>query len=225
MHMHMHMHMRPFNTLPLDALLLSYPFQTHTHWYVLTGAACVGKTTLLEALAGQDYRIVPESARAYFEAEQAKGRTLPEIRADDAALQCGILDLQLSYESNVPVDQVAFLDRAVPDSLTFFRVFGLDPNEILPQCFSHRYAGVFILDRLPLRRDQTLGPEDDAASGFLDGCWNGIMLRWGIAWSECRCYPPMSGLHSSLETWLRKRMQLLFVPGWMGTNRHDQTFQ
>lgn len=167
--MHMHMHMRPFNTLPLDALLLSYPFQTHTHWYVLTGAACVGKTTLLEALAGQGYRIVPESARAYFEAEQAKGRTLPEIRADDAALQCGILDLQLSYESNVPVDQVAFLDRAVPDSLTFFRVFGLDPNEILPQCFSHRYAGVFILDRLPLRRDQTLGPEDDAASGFLDG--------------------------------------------------------
>ena len=157
-----------YRTTPLATALSATPYGVHTRWYVLTGAACVGKTTLLEALAGQGYRVIPESARAYFDAEQAKGRTLAEIRADDAALQRAILALQLSYERDLPVNQVAFLDRAVPDSLTFFRIFGLDPNEVLPHCFHHHYAGVFILDRLPLRRDQTLGPEDDAASVFLD---------------------------------------------------------
>lgn len=40
--------MYSFNTSPLDPHILSTPYQTHTRWYVLTGAACVGKTTLLE---------------------------------------------------------------------------------------------------------------------------------------------------------------------------------
>jgi ABC-type molybdenum transport system ATPase subunit/photorepair protein PhrA len=81
--------MHTLNTTPLNPHILSTPFQSHTRWYVLTGAACVGKTTLLKSLAGQGYRIIPESARAYFEREQAKGRTLPEIRSDDTALQHG----------------------------------------------------------------------------------------------------------------------------------------
>lgn len=157
-----------FLTIPLDPALLVTPFSVQTRWYVLTGAACTGKTTLLELLAERGYQVIPESARAYFDSEQAKGRTLPEIRADDTRLQRGILDLQLRYERDIPLDRVVFLDRAVPDSLTFFRIFGLDPNEVLPQCFYHRYAGVFILDRLPLHRDKTLGPEDDAASDFLN---------------------------------------------------------
>ena len=48
---------------------------------------------------------------------------------------------------------VTFLDRALPDYLWSWRLFGLDPNELLAQCFHHRYASVFILDRLPLQLD------------------------------------------------------------------------
>jgi len=40
--------MYSFTTAPLNPYLLSAPFQAQTRWYVLTGAACVGKTTLLE---------------------------------------------------------------------------------------------------------------------------------------------------------------------------------
>jgi predicted ATPase len=42
-----------------------------------------------------------------------------------------------------------YLDRALPDSVTFYRLVGVDPDEILPACFRHHYAAVFILDRLP----------------------------------------------------------------------------
>jgi predicted ATPase len=100
--------------------------------------------------------------------EIAKGRTLDEIRQDGAALQRGIATLQLSYENGFDVNRATFLDRALPDSLTFYRVHGMDPNEILPECFHYHYVTIFKLDRLPLQRDKTLGPEDDLDSKFLD---------------------------------------------------------
>ncbi len=177
-----------YTTVPLDHALLATPFGIQTGWYVLTGAACTGKTTLLELLAERGYPVLPESARQYFEAEQAKGRSLVEIRGDGGALQRGITALQVSCERDFPAEKLAFLDRGVPDTLTFFRVFGLNPNAILPHCFYHRYAGVFILDRLPLHRDQTLGPEDDAASNFLDA-W--LARDYGSLGYEVIRVPPL----------------------------------
>jgi predicted ATPase len=41
----------------------------------------------------------------------------------------------------------------MPSSLAWYRVFGLDPNEMLSDCFVHRYASVFILDPLPFQTD------------------------------------------------------------------------
>lgn len=62
---------------------------------------------------------------------------------------------------------VAFLDRALPDFLTFYRANRLNPNEILSECLHYRYASIFVLDRLPLEVD-TVRAEDDAASEFID---------------------------------------------------------
>ncbi len=157
-----------FCTTELDPGLLTAPFQVQTNWHVLTGAACTGKTTLIDMLAKRGFQVIPESARLYFEQEMAKGQTLDEIRRDGPALQRGIAALQLEFEHNAQADRVVFLDRAVPDSLAFYRIHGMDPNGILPECFHHRYAGVFLLDRLPFHRDQTLGPEDGVASDFLN---------------------------------------------------------
>ena len=155
-------------TAPLDPLLLSKPFGVQTKWYVLTGAACVGKTTMVNMLADQGYSIIPESAREYFDNELAKGRTLQQICQEGSTVQREIARLQISCERRSKPATEAFLDRALPDSLTFFRVFDMDPNEILPACFQHRYANVFILSRLPFGRRKTLGPEDEATSDFLD---------------------------------------------------------
>jgi predicted ATPase len=155
-------------TIDLDPRLLSTHFKIQTNWHVITGAACTGKTTLINQLAEKGYQTFHETAREFFEIELAKGRTLEEILEKGLAVQKSIFEMQLTLEHAMQSIDFAFLDRAIPDSLTFHRIFGYDPNELLPECFHYRYASVFILDRLSLQREETLGPEDDASSRFLD---------------------------------------------------------
>jgi predicted ATPase len=82
-------------------------------------------------------------------------------------LQRGVLGLQLRSERRLPVNEVAFLDGASPSCLTYFRVMGRNPNAILAECFHHRYASVFQLDRFPIQQDGVRF-EDDATAGFID---------------------------------------------------------
>lgn len=157
-----------FLSTALNSELLLSPFQFETGWHVLTGAPCSGKTTLVDLLTARGFMTVPEIARQAYDREIAKGRTIAEIHQDIRNFQRGVADLQLSCEQDLDPDDTAFLDRAFPDSLTFFRIFGLNPNEILPKCFQYHYDSVFILDRLPFERDRQLGPEDDASARFVD---------------------------------------------------------
>ena len=156
-----------FGATALDRDLLSTPFRIQTNWHVITGAQSCGKTTLTDQLADQGFQTVPEGARLYLEREMVRGRTIDEIRDNMAAQQRGIADMQLSIEGELRATQVLFLDRAVPDCLAWCRVYGLNPNEILAKCFRHRYASVFVLDRLPIQRDG-LRLEDEALAAFLD---------------------------------------------------------
>ena len=153
--------------IELDPGILSTPFRVQTNWHVIAGALSCGKTTLIDQLAAQGFRTVPEGARLYLETERARGRTTAEIRSNLAALQHGIVDMQLRIEGELRATDVAFLDRAVPDCLAHWRVFGLNPNEILTECFRHRYASVFLLDPLPIQRDG-FRPEDEAVAAFTD---------------------------------------------------------
>ena len=157
-----------FKTKKLDPDLLSTPFRVQTNWHVITGAPCSGKTTLIDQLAEKGFQTVPEIARQYFEREMARGRTIEEIRENDAALQRCLIDMQLRFEGGLQAIDVLFLDRAFPDCLTFCRVMGLNPNEILSECFHHHYASVWLLDRLPVPRETPLGPEDEATASFVD---------------------------------------------------------
>lgn len=151
----------------LDPDLLSTPFKLQTNWHVITGAPCCGKTTLINQLADKGFKTVPEVGREYIKREIARGRTLEEIRANNVAFACVIKELQLEIECGLQPTDVIFLDRAFPDSLTFFRLAGLNPNEILPECFHHCYASVFVLDRFPVQRDDAR-IEDDVTAGLLD---------------------------------------------------------
>ena len=82
-------------------------------------------------------------------------------------MQRGILGLQLRSERRLPVNEVAFLDGGSPSCLTYFRVVGLNPNAILAECFHHRYASMFILDRFPFQQDGVRF-EDDATAALID---------------------------------------------------------
>ena len=156
-----------FMTTELDPDLLSTPFGVQTNWHVITGAPSSGKTTLIDQLADKGFRTVSETARLYIEKEMARGRTIDEIRENADALERGLIEMQLRFERALRATDVAFLDRGLPDGLTYCRVAGLNPNEILSECFHHRYASIFVLDRLPVQQDD-LRIEEDATAGLLD---------------------------------------------------------
>jgi predicted ATPase len=157
---------RDSRIIELDPKLLSNPFKIQTKWHVITGAICCGKTTLINLLANNGFQILSETSRRYIEREVAKGRTLEEIfasKADERAMT----DIQRGVEFGLRANDVVFLDHALPSYLWFWRLIGLNPNELLPECFHHRYASVFILDQLPLQLDGAR-IDDDAYTTLLD---------------------------------------------------------
>jgi predicted ATPase len=156
-----------FRTTELDPHLLSTPFGVQTNWHVITGAVCSGKTTLIDQLSDKGFQTVPEIGRQYLEREMARGRTIDEIRENEAAFTRDLIDMQLRIEGGLRAIDVAFLDRAIPDVLAFCRVAGLNPNEYLAECFHHRYASVFILDRFPVQQNG-IRTEDDTFASLLD---------------------------------------------------------
>jgi predicted ATPase len=95
-----------------------------------------------------------------------KGRTLDEIFASQAD-ERALTDLQRSAELGLRATDVVFLDHALPSYLWFWRLLGLNPNELLAECFHHRYASVFILDQLPLELDGAR-IDDEAYTVLLD---------------------------------------------------------
>ena len=156
-----------FRTIELDQNLLSTPFKIQTNWHVITGTVSSGKTTLINQLADREFQTVPEVGRQYFEREMAKGRTIDEIRGNPVALTRSLVDMMRECERGLRANDLLFLDRAFPDALAFCRVYGLNPNEFLADCFHFRYASVFILDRFLVEQDGVRA-EDDATAALID---------------------------------------------------------
>ena len=152
--------------MELDPDLLSKSFRAQTNWHVITGASCSGKTTLINQLSAKGFQTVPEAGRQYFETEMAKGRTIEEIRKDRASFTFLIYDLMMTQERGLRATDVIFLDRGLPDALAFYRFAGLNPNEILSDCFQHRYASVFLLTRLPYQRGGIRAGDNETAAYF-----------------------------------------------------------
>jgi len=151
---------------PLDPETLSTPFEVQTKWHVFTGAARCGKTTLIDLMAAKGYKTIVETARFYLENEIAKGRLVEEIFKDTNTEPC-ILEMQLEYERGLGAQETVFLDRALPDSLPFYRFHDLDTSEVLAECYRYRYASIFLLDQLPLKLDG-VRLEDETYTQVLD---------------------------------------------------------
>ena len=156
-----------FRNTALDPDLLLTPFGVQTNWHVITGTVSSGKTTLIDQLADRGFQTVPEAARQYYEAELARGRMIVEIRQDMATVIRDCIDMMLEAERGLRANDVVFLDRGVPDVLAFCRLHGQNPNEILANCFDHRYASVFLLDGFPVEEDG-VRTEDDVTAELLD---------------------------------------------------------
>jgi len=126
---------------------------SETNWYVVTGAPSSGKTTLVRELEKLGYRVAHEVARAHIEQQMAQGQTLEEVRADKRSFENSILNAKIAIEADLFEDEVIILDRAIPDSIAYFEVAGLDTKGAIEKSPRDRYKKVFLLDRLPYQTD------------------------------------------------------------------------
>ncbi len=139
-----------------------------TNWCVITGAPCSGKTSVIEGLAHRGYPVVHEAARSFIDSQLAKGPSLGEIKADILTFERGILLEKVRIEKKLPKDRLVFLDRAVPDSIAYFQLEGLDIEEPLKCSQSLKYRNVFLFDRLTFETDPVRS-EDQALAARIDG--------------------------------------------------------
>lgn len=131
------------------------PQPKSTQWYVLTGGPSSGKTTTIEQLRARGFKVVPEHAREYIDEQIDAGRTLEDIRSQTEEFQRQIIKRQIAHEESLNPHEQVFLDRAIPDSLAYFRFLGLQPDPFLLDAVrSSAYKKVFILDLLPISPDE-----------------------------------------------------------------------
>ena len=138
-----------------------------TNWYIITGAPCSGKTSVIRDLERRGYRVVHEAARAYIDQQLAEGYRLEQIKADKPAFENRILNVKLRIEDSLPPDEVIFFDRGIPDSIAYFKLAGLDTAQ--PFDLSRRlcYRRVFFFERLGFSKDR-VRTEDETTAQQLD---------------------------------------------------------
>jgi len=142
---------------------ISDSFVSDTEWVVITGAPSAGKSSVLKYLVEMGYVCTSEVARECIEKQ---GQNTKAIRGDEALFQRMVTKKKLELEESLNMSKQVFLDRGMPDSVTYFRVAGLDPNEAAKSCLRFHYKKVFLFDRLPLR-DDGVRNEDDVTSEFI----------------------------------------------------------
>jgi predicted ATPase len=138
-----------------------------TNWCVITGAPCSGKTTVIRELEKHGYRVVHEVARAHIDRELMMGKTISEIKADIPAFEQHILDQKIKIEASLPKNETIFLDRAIPDSIAYFTIEGLDPGGPIEKSKSFRYKNIFFFERLIFQKD-AVRSEDERIAAELD---------------------------------------------------------
>jgi len=123
-------------------------------WFVLTGRPCSGISTTARALGKFGFRIVPEAARTVIDEGVASGRTVAEVRSNDEWFQREIVRRKLEAERSLsPTRGRTIFDRALPDSIAYFEIAGLDTMDLRALCSSGTYSRVFFLEPLPFEAD------------------------------------------------------------------------
>ena len=139
-----------------------------TSWHVITGAPCSGKTAVICELERRGYPVVHEVARAYIHEELEKGNTIAQVKANISVFERHILYKKIEIEGSLSKDATIFLDRAIPDSIGYYLLEGLNPDDPIQKSSLWRYKNIFFFERIPFEKD-AVRSEDDTIASALDG--------------------------------------------------------
>ena len=140
-------------TLPAHKLGLQV---VQTEWWVITGGASSGKSTLLRALGGEGFNVQEEKARALIEGARDSGVPLEDIFAEHQVRQDSIFAHDFVRHRSWDPAQLQFLDRGLPDAIGYMIENNLEGiDRCLEICDRIRYRGVLLLEPRPIERDGT----------------------------------------------------------------------
>lgn len=123
-------------------------------WYVLTGGPCAGKTTTINELARRGHPVLAEPARLIIEEKLVAGHRIEDIVGDDDWLP-SVVRRAYAQEKEVSPDELFFFDRALPDSLAYYRLAGRPVDEEFQRALKgSRYRTVFLLDLVDFQNDE-----------------------------------------------------------------------
>jgi predicted ATPase len=135
-----------------------------TNWHVITGAPCSGKTAVIRELEQLGYPVVHEVARTYIDERLQNGETIAQIKTDILSFERHILYKKIAIEQSLLKEETIFLDRAIPDSIGYYILEGLDPYDPIQKSRLWRYNKVFFFDRIPFEKDPVRSEDDKIAS-------------------------------------------------------------
>jgi predicted ATPase len=138
-------------------------FKVQTNWCVITGAPSSGKTSVINELAVRGYETEPEVARELMNLCLKRGQKIEEVREKKDWLQSQILRLKMERERQHKPEHLVFLDRGIPDSITYYRIAGLDLAPVKKAARQFHYRAIFIFDRLPIVRDDVRTESEEIA--------------------------------------------------------------
>jgi len=137
-------------------------------WYVITGAPCSGKTTIISQLSKMGYQTVFEAARFLINKGISEGKTLEDIRKDEFEFQKKTFEFKINAEKNLPKDEIVFLDRGLPDTIAYYNFYGYDAGEVLKVCKEKRYRKIFFLESLSFEKDYARKEDEKTAKELSD---------------------------------------------------------
>lgn len=124
------------------------------NWYVITGAPCSGKTTIIQLLERAGYKVIYEAARVYIDREIKKGRSLKEIRKNEFVFQRKVLDFKIQAEKKLNPKEIVFLDRGIPDTIAYYKLLSIPADKKLESIAKRSwYKKIFFFEKLDYEKD------------------------------------------------------------------------
>lgn len=148
------------------------------NWHVITGAPCSGKTAVIDELERRGHAVIREVARAYIDAQLASGLSLAMIKADVRQFERHILLAKVKIEASLSKTATIFFDRGIPDSIAYYQLEGLNPEEALEFSKATRYRRIFFFERFDFLKDGVRS-EDEKTAARLDALLREAYRRSG----------------------------------------------
>lgn len=151
------------------------------NWYVITGGPSTGKTSLLNELAKQGHRTIPEAARQLIDATIAKGRTIDELRKDEQRFQHEVAKLKKEIEAAANSDALTFFDRGMHDTLAYLRYYNFKIEDWVNKLMDNAtYRKVFLLEPFETYQADYARTEDHEFSKQLHGLLQAAYTEYGM---------------------------------------------